>query len=101
MKNSHAGEDQTEMENALEMIANLILFIHIYVNIKGYMFVNIFSLGLLMKGGEVASVFIVRKEIHSHMKSHGTFSLGNIKIDIMKCLSQTERQLINFRKHVS
>lgn len=63
------------------------------------MFANIFSLGLLK--GETASVFTVRKEMHSHMKSQETFSLGNMKTDVVKCVSQADRQLINVRKHVS
>lgn len=39
--------------------------------------------------------------MHSHVKSQETFSLGNMKIDVVKCVSQAERQLINVRKHVS
>lgn len=72
-----------------------------FVNIKADMFANVFSLGLLETGEKVASAFIARKEIYSHMKSQAAFSLGNIRIDTIKCLFQTERQLINVREHVS
>lgn len=34
------------------------------------------------------------------MKSQDAFSLGNIKTDTIKCLFQTERQLVNVREHV-
>lgn len=68
---------------------SMFLFMSIYVNTKACMFVNIFSLGLLKKvGGAVESVFIVRKEIDWHGKPEGTFSLGDIKIDMIKDLSQ-------------
>lgn len=66
---------------------SMFLFMSIYVNTKAFMFVNIVSLGLLKKGG-VESVFIVRKEIDWHGKPEGTFSLGDIKIDMIKDLSQ-------------
>lgn len=39
--------------------------------------------------------------MHSHMKSQETFSLGNMKTDVGKCVSQADRQLVNVRKHVS